>query len=166
MINSERLDRTELKLVCSVNQSRLAPCVCAKQLLASRIWFQWSQQLSELQLRLTSFLKPRKFFFLSTLTSGRLLSACPSSLFLAIALLSYSLQLPALSAQQRARRRRPLSLPTSPFAPVTHFIKGPNTWEQTQQNYFVYHTLTLRCLKQKETNLSPSILTMTDAIPH
>lgn len=118
------LDPTELKLVCSVNQSHLAPWVCAKQLLASRIWFQWSQQLSELQLRLTSFLKPRKLFFLSPLTSGCLLSARPSSLFLAIALFSYSLQPPALSAQQRTRTR-PLSLHTSPFAPVTHFIKGP-----------------------------------------
>lgn len=33
MINSERLDQTELKLKCFVNQSLPAHCVCARQSL-------------------------------------------------------------------------------------------------------------------------------------
>lgn len=78
MINSE----TGLKLKCSVNQSLPAHCVCARQFLDSRVWFQWSQQLSELQQKPTSLLEPRKHFFLSPLTPGCLLSAHTGSLFL------------------------------------------------------------------------------------
>lgn len=107
MINSERLEQTELKLKGFVNQSLPVPCVCARQFPASWIWFWQSEQLSELQQMLILFLEPRELI----ITTDTWLSCFSTSwLLVPWVLFSYSLQLSAPSAQKRMRSR-PLSLP-------------------------------------------------------
>lgn len=112
---------------------------------ASSVWFQQSQQLSELQQMLALLLEPRKA---SITIDTCLVSVPPGSLFLAIVLFSFSQQLSATSAQQRMRRRPPSLAHWSAFSHSLYTETQHEHWVQKQQNctvYLEFKHLTLRC---------------------